>query len=128
MLYNYILSVGEPYLLSYRRLPEPMFRVRVLIQLVRTSEAMTRRSIPAKALDQRTFAVRVRFAIPENGLQCLNELHEWLRVRAPKEHAIHSTTVDSRHCAYLHLNDPALASECVQTFGLEVVGLPKESP
>ena len=89
---------------------------------------MTRRSISAKALDQRTFAVRVRIAIPEDGLKCLNELHTWLRQRAPNEHAIHSTMVDARHCAYLHLNDPALAVECIQEFGLEVVGLPKESP
>ena len=74
------------------------------------------------------FSALPRFAIPEIGLECLNDLHAWLREKAPQAHAIHSTTAESRHCAYLHLNDPELAAECVRVFGLEVVGLPKESP
>jgi len=89
---------------------------------------MSRRSIPAKTLDERTFAVRSRFAIPEGGLQCLNELHAWLRERAPRNHAIHSDRAGTLHCGALHLNDPALAAECVRVFELEVAGLPKESP
>jgi len=88
---------------------------------------MSRRSAPAKSLDDRTFAVRVRFAIPELGLSCLNDLYAWLQQRAPHNFAIHGAGTQP-HCAFLYLNDPALAAECIKTFELNVHGLPKESP
>jgi hypothetical protein len=71
--------------------------------------------------------VRVQIGIPETGLNCLNELHTWLQRKAPSDYAIHPTKAGAKHCAALYLNDPALATECVRVFGLEVVGLPKES-
>lgn len=89
---------------------------------------MSRRSEPAHKIDERTFAVRVRFTIPEGGLSGLNDLYAWLRERAPHDYAIHSAKAGTRHCGALHLNDPKLAAECVETFGLEVAALPKLTP
>ena len=90
---------------------------------------MPRRSEPTSKVDERSFAVRVRIAIPETGLKCIGVLHSWLREMAPNAHAIHSASrSDQKDCAYIYLNDPALAAECVQVFELEVHGLPKETP
>ena len=89
---------------------------------------MPRRTAPAHKTDERTFAVRVRFVIPEMGLRNINEIYTWLRGRAPGEFAIHGTVTVRRDCCFLYMNDAAKASECVNHFGLEVYGLPKETP
>jgi hypothetical protein len=92
---------------------------------------MVKRTTPAKKLDERTFAVRIRFAIPETGLSCLGEMHNWLRDNAPNDFAIHSTTVggwNPQFCGFLYMNSPAVALECVAKFNLQVYGLPKLTP
>lgn len=88
---------------------------------------MSRRSIPAKKLDERTFAVRIRVAVPERGLKCLNDLYAWLKEKAPNDYALHSTTAGVRQRVHLHTNDPSLAVECISTFGLDIYELPKET-
>ena len=88
---------------------------------------MVRRSTPAKVYDEQTFAVRVRFSIPERGFTRLNEVNDWLRQRTNRQYAIHSTTA-IRQCAFLHVNDLAVALECVKLFDMELVGLPKQTP
>jgi hypothetical protein len=93
---------------------------------------MVRRSTPYKISDDETFAIRVRFAIPELGMKRLNEMHQWLRDRAPKAHAVHSASIlygsASQLCAFLYVNDPAIALECVKEFELQIAGLPKLTP
>jgi hypothetical protein len=88
-----------------------------------------RRSTPARILDDRSFAVRIRFRIPENGLSCASELHSWLRQRTQNQFAIHSATfIGGAQCSAIYVNEPAIAIECIEKFGLEVYGLRKESP
>jgi hypothetical protein len=92
---------------------------------------MVKRSTPANKLDERTFAVRIRFAIPERGLPCLPEMHKWLSENAPNDYAIHSTAVGGwtpQFCGYLYMNSPVMALECATRFNLQVYGLPKETP
>ena len=92
---------------------------------------MVKRSTPAKKLDERTFAVRVRFAIPETGLSCLLEMHNWLRDNAANDYAIHSTKApgwDPQFCGLLYMNSLAAALECATRFNLEIYGLPKQTP
>lgn len=45
---------------------------------------LTKRSTPAQVEAERSFPVRVRVPVPPRGLgQRLNEMHAWLRARAP---------------------------------------------
>jgi hypothetical protein len=92
---------------------------------------MVKRSTPAKKLDDRSFAIRIRFAIPETGLSCIPEVHNWLRDNAANDYAIHSMTVggwNPQHCGLLYMNSLAPALECVTKFDLQIYGLPKETP
>lgn len=89
---------------------------------------MPRRSEPAKKIDERAFAVRIRVAIPEMGLKNINEIHAWLRARVGGEFAIHPSATSQGDCCFLYMNDTAMALECVKHFGLRVYGLPKETP
>lgn len=88
---------------------------------------MVKRSTPAKVLDERTFAVRVRFAIPELGLSCVMDMHNWLRDNAANDYAIHSTTApgwNPQLCGLLYVNSLAIAQECATKFNLQVYRLP----
>jgi hypothetical protein len=93
---------------------------------------MVKRSISSKITDERTFAVRVRFAIPELGLSRLDELHGWLQQSTGRDYAIHPANwkdgTDLQQCAFLHVNDLALALECVQRFDLRVHTISKQLP
>jgi len=45
---------------------------------------MTKRSTPGHVIAERSLSVRVRVPVPAGGLgRRLNEMHEWLRERAP---------------------------------------------
>ena len=90
---------------------------------------MVKRSTPAKTIDEQTFAIRVLFVIPELGFRRLNEMHQWLRERAPKAYAIHSHGLTgANQCGALYLNDIAIAADCVKAFELELAALPKQTP
>ena len=90
---------------------------------------MVRRSTPAKVYDEQTFAVRVLFLIPELGFSRLNEMHQWLRDRAPKAHAVHSHGLTGVHlCGALYVNEIEVAAECIKLFELELSALPKQTP
>src|SRR4051812_22248134 len=82
----------------------------------------------AKATDDRTFAVRLRFRIPERGMSYQwPELDAWLRRNAPGAYVIHpaGTYPDA---SYLYMNNPDLAAECSRLFALEIDAKPKETP
>jgi hypothetical protein len=92
---------------------------------------MVKRSTNAKILDERTFAVRIRFAIPELGLSCLGEMHDWLRDHAANDYALHSTTIggwNPQFCGLLYMNSLAAALECATKFNLRIYSLPKATP
>lgn len=90
---------------------------------------MVRRSTPASVYDDQTFAVRVRFTIPERGFSRLNEAHDWLRQRTNRQYAFHAGgNANGGQCAFLYVNDLAVAMECVARFEMELVGLPKMTP
>ena len=90
---------------------------------------MARRSTPYAVSDDQTFAIRIRFAIPELGMKRLNEMHQWLQEKAPNAYAIHSAGVPSgNQCAFLYVNDLAICLECVREFDLKIAGLPKLTP
>ena len=78
-----------------------------------------------KYYDDRTFAIRLRFAIPEHGLKCAMEMNAWLRDRTNGQYATHgaSSHTYGQQCCYLYVNDPVVALDCVNAFGLEVWGL-----
>jgi hypothetical protein len=83
---------------------------------------MTRRSIPAKKIDDRTFAVRMRIKVGGQGLRCLNEVHDYLRAAGP--HAIHS----DQGGIYIYANDPKVVIDCVERFDLKLLSFKKETP
>ena len=90
---------------------------------------MARRSIPAKTVDEQTFAIRTLFRIPELGFTRLNDMHQWLRERAPQGHAIHSHGLTGiNQCGALYVNDIEVAVECIKLFELELASLPKQTP
>ena len=89
---------------------------------------MARRSTPSKVYDEAIFSVRVRFVIPEHGFTRLNEAHEWLRQRTNLQYAIHGATCDGKQAAFLHVNNLAIAVECVKLFEMQLAGLPKLTP
>ena len=90
---------------------------------------MARHSTPAKTVDEQTFAIRTLFRIPERGFTRLNDMHQWLRERAPQAYAIHSHGVtDKSQCGALYLNDIEIAAECIKLFELDLAALPKQTP
>ena len=90
---------------------------------------MVRRSTPAKVIDDQTFAIRVLFVVPELGFSRLNEMHQWLRDRVPKAHAVHSHGVTGvNQCGALYVNDVEIAAECIKAFELELAAHPKQTP
>ena len=94
--------------------------------------ARSRRSIPASTSDDRTFAVRIRFAIPGTGFTRLPDLHAWLQARSERQFAIHAAApIQSLHfqdCAFLYVNDLAIAVEAMKEFDLQAYGLLKQTP
>ena len=90
---------------------------------------MPRRSTPSKVYDEQTFAIRILFLIPERGFSRLNEMHQWLRDRAPKAYAVHSHGLTgTNQCGALYLNNIEAANECIKAFELELAALPKQTP
>ena len=84
---------------------------------------MVRRSVPYAKVDDGTFAVRVKIKVPGDGLgkRC-NEIYRWLDERVGRQgYAFHGGGL-------LYMNDIEAAAECVKSIGLELAGLPKETP
>lgn len=89
------------------------------------------RTSRASVLDEQTFAVRVRFIIPEGGLGCLDEMHRWLRRRVGADgYAIHSASLGYTlpQVSVIHANDVTILAECIRDFGLQLHSEPKRSP
>lgn len=90
---------------------------------------MPRRSTPTKFYDEQTFAIRVLFVVPDLGFSPLNDMHQWLRERAPQAHAIHSHGLTRANlCVTLYVNDIQIAADCIKSFELELAALPKLTP
>ena len=84
---------------------------------------MVRRSTSHAKVDDGTFAVRVRIKVPGGGLgkRC-GEIYRWLDERVGREgYVFHGGGL-------LYTNDVEAAAECIRAIGLELAGLPKETP
>lgn len=84
---------------------------------------MARRSTPKSKQDDRTFPVRIRVAVPAEGLgNTLMEMHAWLTATVGKEgYAFHGGRVPGYEDAMLvYLQDVEIAAELVRRFDLKV--------
>ena len=87
---------------------------------------MARRSTRQQLLDERSLPVRVRLLVPEGGIRNLPEIHAWLSARAPGAHAVHSACEPGfPDAVFVYLNDPRLALELMERFGLQLAGAPR---
>ena len=85
--------------------------------------ARTRSRSPKKKLDEARFPIRVRVAVPEEGLgNLLDELVRWLDLEAGCGNwAENSDTLPRQDAMSIYLKDPALVAPMLANFGLELV-------
>lgn len=75
------------------------------------------RSVLKSKRDDRLFAARVRFRIPQGGLSVYPDLDAFLRERVGGDYALHSAGRWPQ-TSYLYAHDPELLVECVKRFDL----------
>jgi hypothetical protein len=83
---------------------------------------LSRRSVPAKALAERKFGVRVHVRIPLGGFAQTNELSAYLRQALGQEFYLGSERGFGSKCSsmVIYANDLDAVSEAVRLFGCEV--------
>lgn len=79
---------------------------------------MIRRSTPQKQMDELAFPVRVKLAIPPNGLgTVMRDIQIWLMVEAgPGQYAQHSISGLGTHATAIYFRDTAIAERFVRAF------------
>lgn len=88
--------------------------------------AMARRSTPAAVTDERRFPVRLRVAVPHDGVgQRLDEMHAWLNQHVGRgnyaAHGFHRPGV--REACLWYFLEVEVAHAFVERFGLDMVAI-----
>jgi hypothetical protein len=95
------------------------------------SPVSTKRSAPARLTDARRFRIKVKFAIPPDGLgRVTDELYPWLIARLGRDgYAIHPDSWDGyQQASAVHLDDASAVTDLVAWLAARVPAVERCRP